>query len=96
MNLGQSVAVCLYELARNIEVASSADEEAHTTSGETERITKSLLDVLHASGFIRYGSEHTAEEKSRRFVRRMNLQAADAKVMLGMLRRILWKLKSKK
>ena len=96
MNLGQSVAVCLYELARNVDVARPGDEEVHTASGETERITKSLLDVLHASGFIRYGSEHTAEEKSRRFVRRMNLQAADAKVMLGMLRRVLWKLKSRK
>jgi tRNA C32,U32 (ribose-2'-O)-methylase TrmJ len=33
-----------------------------------------------------------ATEKIRRFVRRLNLSAADAELFLGILRQILWKL----
>jgi tRNA C32,U32 (ribose-2'-O)-methylase TrmJ len=34
----------------------------------------------------------SAEEKARRLVRRLNITARDAPVLLGMLRQILWKL----
>jgi tRNA C32,U32 (ribose-2'-O)-methylase TrmJ len=34
----------------------------------------------------------TTEEKVRRMVRRMDLAARDAPVLMGMLRQILWKL----
>ena len=32
--------------------------------------------------------------KARRLIRRLNVEQADAEVWLGMLRQILWKLKS--
>ena len=36
----------------------------------------------------------STEEKVRRMVRRLNIAARDAPVLLGMLRQILWKMKN--
>ena len=55
-----------------------------------------LLDALRASGYLNPGSAAAAEEKVRRLVRRLNVRAGDAEVWLGMLRQILWKLRSER
>jgi tRNA C32,U32 (ribose-2'-O)-methylase TrmJ len=39
-------------------------------------------------------TEGSTELKLRRLVRRMNVNAHDVKVWMGMVRQILWKLKS--
>jgi len=57
-----------------------------------ERIGEALLEALRKSGYIAARSEATAEEKLRRMLRRFSLEAADAEVLLGMVRKILWKL----
>ena len=92
MNLGQAVAVCLYELVRDAKAARSAAKPQRATAGEAERITAVLLDALRASGYVKPRAAATTEEKLRRLVRRLNLEAADAEVLLGMLRQIVWKL----
>jgi TrmH family RNA methyltransferase len=92
MNLGHAVAVCLYELARDAEVARSSQKLERATAGEAERITAVLLDALHASGYVKPGATLT-DEKLRRLIRRLNLNAPDAEVLLGMLRQIVWKLR---
>jgi TrmH family RNA methyltransferase len=94
MNLGQAVAVCLYELARNTKANSQPAKTALATAGEVERITAVLLDALHESGYVTPGAATPTEEKIRRLVRRLNLQAQDAEVWLGILRQIVWKLRS--
>jgi len=96
MNLGQAVAVCLYELVRGRKTApaKAAPRKKKSTrakSGETERLTEVLLEVLRASGFVNSRAV-AAEEKLRRLVRRMELNGNDAEVLLGMLRQIAWKL----
>jgi tRNA/rRNA methyltransferase len=96
MNLGQAVAVCLYELVRGRKASpakamSEKEEKTSPTSGELERLTQVLLEVLHASGYVKPRAV-AAEEKLRRLVRRMGLKANDAEVWLGMLRQIAWKL----
>ena len=100
MNLGQAVAVCLYELIRGREmvgdaaVAKSADAKKKkllATSSEFERLTMVLLEVLRASGYVKPRIV-AAEEKLRRLVRRMELTDNDAEVLLGMLRQVAWKL----
>src|SRR6267142_2844304 len=48
MNLGQAVAVCLYELARDPHTAPPAKRIA-ASAAELERLTSSLLDALRAS-----------------------------------------------
>ena len=94
MNLGQAVAVCLYELVRDAKALRPSDRLKPATAAEVERMTTVLLEVLHDSGYINPGASASAEEKSRRLVRRLNLPARDAHVWLGMLRQMLWKLRS--
>jgi TrmH family RNA methyltransferase len=103
MNLGQAVAVCLYELVRGREpgrasakAATPQKEKApaksgEAKSGEIERLTKILFEVLSISEFIQPRAV-AAEEKLRRLVRRMKLNSNDAEVLVGMLRQIDWKL----
>ncbi len=45
MNLGQAVAVCLYELIRSDRVGWSLREDTARSSVEVERMTAILLDV---------------------------------------------------
>lgn len=94
MNLGQAVAVCLYELARD---ANAKPERATTqpaVSAALDRISDSLFDALQISGYIKPKLTTPAELKIRRLVRRLNLTAEDAETLLGMLRQIRWKLHS--
>ena len=97
MNLGQAVAVCLYELVRIKRAVTKAAPTSHSaTSTEIERITALLLEALRASGYLNFQSSTSAREKEklRRMVRRLKLTEADAELLLGMLRQILWKLQS--
>jgi tRNA/rRNA methyltransferase len=92
MNLGQAVAVCLYEIARSVDGERPAEEMPRASAGEVEMITSILLDALRVSGYVKPGTEVVMEEKARRLVRGMNLQPGEATVWLGMLRQIAWKL----
>jgi tRNA/rRNA methyltransferase len=93
MNLGQAVAVCLYELARNKKKIAGEEKKPPASAGQLERITTILLDSLQAAGYINLSSE-AAAERLRQLVRRMKLSASDAEIWLGMLRQVAWKLKS--
>jgi TrmH family RNA methyltransferase len=92
MNLGQAVAVCLYELVREAKVVRSPENLAPASAGEAERIIALLLEALHASGYVNANGAAATEEKLRRLIRRLSLNAPDAKVLLGMLRQIVWKI----
>jgi TrmH family RNA methyltransferase len=94
MNLGQAVAVCLYELMRNGKLRAGVDKSRVATADAIERITALLLEVLLASGYVSPRPPGPTEEKMRRLVRRMNLAETDAQAWLGMLRQILWKVRS--
>jgi TrmH family RNA methyltransferase len=91
MNLGQSVAVCLYELVRN-PVPPTPDKRKPASAEDLDRLTIRLSEILKKSGYVH--SEGTGA-KIRRLVRRMELAGHDAEIWLGMLRQIDWKLKSK-
>ncbi len=92
MNLGQAVAVCLYELVRGGEKIPRQDKQGLAAAGELERITARLLEILCASGYLKPHPTAGTQEKIRRMVRRLNMPAADAEIWLGVLRQILWKL----
>lgn len=93
MNLGQAVAVCLYELARKNEVTElAADSPESATAGDLEQITSGLYKSLRISGYVKPGNDAVSEKKVRRLMLRLNFQAMDAKVFLGMVRQIVWKL----
>ncbi len=94
MNLGQAVAVCLYELIREGRTITKEKTTLKLASAEEmERITTLLLDVLHGSGFLKRRQVSDAYARIRRVVRRLNWPERDATVWTGMLRQILWKLR---
>jgi TrmH family RNA methyltransferase len=117
MNLGQAVAVCLYEVGRELRVTSGEwgakkekdnaearrtqrrvrkgtnGEEKESARMETvERIGEVLLEALRKSGYVGKRGERLAEEKLRRMLRRFAMEEGDAEVLLGMMRKILWKI----
>lgn len=94
MNLGQAVAVTLYELSRESKPSTPLERDTSASADELERLTKVLLESLHISGYSTAATLAVTEEKARRLVRRMELSTRDAEVLLGMLRQILWKLKT--
>jgi TrmH family RNA methyltransferase len=93
MNLGQAVAVCLYELARGASREEQVPDIQLASAGEVERTTEVILEALRLSGYVKPRTEPLTEEKIRRLIRRLSLQSSDSEMWLGMLRQILWKLK---
>jgi len=95
MNLGQAVAVCLYEIIRSPAAAKTApDAKRPAAAVHLERITELLETILDRSGYVHARVEGSTRMKIRRLVRRLQLNAHDAEVWLGMLRQILWKLEN--
>jgi len=95
MNLGQAVAVCLYEIVRNPAAAKVGPEtRSEARAGDLERVTEMLEEILEQSGYVHERVEGSTELKLRRLIRRMKLNAHDAEVWLGILRQIRWKLLS--
>ncbi len=93
MNLGQAVAVCLYELTRDPRAAAARPESQKIApAADTEQITLMFVEALERSGYIKPLTAESARTKVRRLVRRLNIGKRDAPVVMGMLRQILWKL----
>ena len=100
MNLGQAVAVCLYELVRGRKAAPAAKtargkkEKTPAKSGEIERLLQQLFQILDTSGYVKPRAAAATEENLRRMLRRMQLDAKDTVLWLGILRQIAWKLRA--
>lgn len=95
MNLGQAVALCLYEIVRNPAAAKARPEAKRAArAADLERITAKLEEILEHSGYVHERVEGSTQLKLRRLIRRMHLDAHDAEVWLGILRQIRWKLLS--
>ncbi len=94
MNLGQAVAVCLYEIVRTAKAPIAQFRRQRATAGDMERVTMLLFDVLCASGYVKPRSAAAKEEKLRRMLRRLDLSRDDAELLLGMLRQITWTLRA--
>ena len=93
MNLGQAVAVCLYELAREQDGRATPVTPKAANAAQLDRLTEVLIDALRSSGYLSGTASGNSEAKVRRFVRRLGVPAEDAQTLLGMLRQIGWKLK---
>src|ERR1035437_10483001 len=71
MNLGQAVAVCLYELVRGRKTAPAKivpgkKEKTSATSGDVERLTQFLFKVLDTSGYVKPRAAAATEGNLRR------------------------------
>jgi tRNA/rRNA methyltransferase len=104
LNLGQAVAVCLYELVREAPAAhpppeSSSAANPLTEAGEPatadtlERLTTLLTETLERSGYARRHPANSQPMQLRRLVHRMCLDANDANVWMGVFRQLLFKLR---
>jgi tRNA/rRNA methyltransferase len=95
MNLGQAVAVCLYELARDSRAASTVPKARGKAAANDLAIFDSMLsEVLTKAGYIQKRTAGSSELKLRRLIRRMELSPADTQVWLGILRQLRWKLRT--
>ncbi len=94
MNLGQAVAVCLYELAREAPPQRTLPPPVRQGSGEELQRFESLLrEVLHASEYDRRFPGNVGDDALHRLVRHLTLPGDDVDIWLGMLRQVLWKIR---
>jgi TrmH family RNA methyltransferase len=93
MNLGQAVAVCLYELIREGKAPRAPEKHELAAAAEIERITEMLEVALSESGYLDRRRVADADRRVRRLVRRLHLPQQDAIMWLGIFRQIVWKLR---
>jgi tRNA/rRNA methyltransferase len=94
MNLGQAVAICLYELSRDPDAARPPFPTRESANAESyERITGLLLEMLSDSGYVHEKTSQSTELKIRRLIRRLEIPAGDVETWLGIFRQVLWKVK---
>jgi tRNA/rRNA methyltransferase len=92
MNLGQAVAVCLYELMRDLPDDDARRSRFEAVAGsDAEQLTKMLHAVLDESGYTNRITAISTEQKIRRWIRRLRISRRDAPLLLGILRQVLWK-----
>ncbi|HEX4155811.1 MAG TPA: TrmH family RNA methyltransferase [Acidobacteriaceae bacterium] len=92
MNLGQAVAVCLYELARaGFEGARELPERPETdvTAAARERLTKLLLDAMAASGYARRFPANAREHMVRKLAQQLGGSEEEATTWMGFLRQVV-------
>jgi len=95
MNLGQAVAVCLYEYARTGPLPRQRGSDEHAEGAEVEQMVQMLLEVLEESGYTNRITAVSTERKIRRWVRRIRLGRRDVPLMLGILRQVLWRFRDR-
>jgi tRNA/rRNA methyltransferase len=94
MNLGQAVAVCLYELVRGEGTYAAKRIREPARAEEVERFLELFREMLERSEYTRRHPANVSEEQVRRLVLRMGLEAADVPVWMGILRQMLWKIRA--
>lgn len=101
MNLGQAVAVCLYAITcfpgaspDSLAMREASLAAAPATAAESERLLMLLQECLIACDYIPIDGHATAEQEHREFLRGLGLPSPQAEKLMGMLRKMLWKMKS--
>jgi len=95
LNLGQAVAVSLYEICRRPVKTEHPKRFRTANMGEVEQITQMLLEAGRRSGYVNPVVGTSTENKVRRMVRRLHITGRDVPMWLGILRQVLWKLDEK-
>ena len=100
MNLGQAVAVCLYELGVRAESDPNNPPESTAkvgpppvTSGELDRLAEVIEDVMLAAGYSPQEMRAANRHDLRLLLRRLQMNGPDARRALGLFRRALHKIK---
>jgi TrmH family RNA methyltransferase len=106
MNLGQAVAVCLYEISRNakpdnestISKTNPSDHfqikaAEHPDSGQLDRLAGLIEETMEAVNYSTRGMRSANGEALRVLLRRLMPNEPDLRRMMGLFRRILWQLR---
>lgn len=98
INLGQAVALCLYELAARTQSIHSPPEPtaaaASTASSARLELLAGLIEQVMDAARYSPPSIHEANRRDLRLVlRRLNPAEPDLRRILGLFRRILWRLR---
>ena len=96
---GERVSTLVYHPGLSLQSSSTPDDSSAAmtslaTSDQSERLSASLLQALTLSGYVKPGSDAAVEDRVRRMVRRLRLTNEDADIMQGMVKQILWKLRT--
>jgi tRNA/rRNA methyltransferase len=107
MNLGQAVAVCLYELARRAgnHIGAIPESPPHdqlarhphpsaTTSASLDRLAGLIEETMRAAGYSPRAMQPANRHDLRLLLRRLAPSALDTRRMLGLFRRITHRLKN--
>jgi TrmH family RNA methyltransferase len=95
MNLGQAVAVCLYELATRAESTPATPVPSATSatpSGRLDLLAGVIEEAMQAVGYSPRAMQPANRHDLRLLLRRLSLSAQDTRRILGLFRRILWRL----
>jgi tRNA/rRNA methyltransferase len=97
MNLGQAAAVCLYELAAHTGPAPEFHHQppSPARAESLERLTELTAQVMEASGYSPSNMAPANHHDLRLLLRRLALGEKDARRLLGLFRRILYRLRPK-
>ena len=93
MNLGQAVAVCLYELAARVDSTGVMSGPEPVESGRLELLAGVVEEAMEAAGYSPRAMQPANRRDLRLLLRRLALTAQDTRRILGIFRRILWRLK---
>jgi tRNA/rRNA methyltransferase len=97
MNLGQAVAVCLYELTAHSPQPEAPRQEPPTCDAAAPSARLDLLagvieEVMRAAAYSPHSMQAANRHDLRVMLRRLALSAQDTRRILGLFRRILWRL----
>lgn len=99
MNLGQAVAVCVYELARSgIVSARPPRATVHPSDPANQQtlahVFERAMQLLAVSGYLQPKSRAAMLIKLRRLLLNLNLTRNDARILGGVISQVEWKLES--
>jgi TrmH family RNA methyltransferase len=102
MNLGQAVAVCLYEISRNPEPSDASVAQQperpkikgteHPDTEQLDRLAALVEETMEAVNYSTRGMRSANGEALRVLLRRLMPSEPDLRRMMGLFRRILWQL----
>jgi tRNA/rRNA methyltransferase len=100
MNLGQAVAVCLYEISRTVSTTQEAPAASappqltgNANSEQLDRLARLIEETMESVNYATRGMRSANGEALRILLRRLMPNDADLRRMMGLFRRILWQLR---
>jgi TrmH family RNA methyltransferase len=95
MNLGQAVAVCLYELAIHHSMQTEmlhSQESPEANSGDLDLLAGVIDQVMLAARYSPASMRRANQHELRLLLRRLSISARDSRRILGLFRRVLHRL----